>query len=97
MPLLLESSGVCTLAKKIDDQLKTTAIRQVNDHQGEHSSLTAAASGVAQHLCVGKESVRAWVLQAQIDGGRAPVQLTRGIFGIDRRIERLLNDEDSVK
>jgi len=29
--------------KKIDDELKARAVRLVNDHQGEYSSLTAEA------------------------------------------------------
>ena len=57
------------MPKKIEDELKARAVRLVSDHQGEYSSLTAAAAVVAKQLGVGKESVRRWVLQAQIDGG----------------------------
>ena len=31
------------MPKKIDDELKARAVRLVNDHQGEYSSLTAEA------------------------------------------------------
>ena len=58
------------MPKKIADELEARAVRLVNDHQGKYSSLTAAAAVVAKQLGVGKESVRRWVLQAQIDGGR---------------------------
>ena len=57
------------MPKKIDEELKARAVRLVNDHQGEYSSLTAAAAVVAKQLGVGKESVRRWVIQSQIDGG----------------------------
>ena len=57
------------MPKKIDDELKARAVRLVNDHQGEYASLTAAAAVVAKQLGVGKESVRRWVIQSQIDGG----------------------------
>lgn len=60
------------MPKKIDEELKARAIRLVNDHQGEYSSLTAAATVVAKQLGVGKESVRRWVVQAQVDGGQRP-------------------------
>jgi excisionase family DNA binding protein len=56
MPVLNESRRMSTMPKKIDDELKATAVRLVNDHQGEYSSLTAAgrswpssASGASTH------------------------------------------------
>ena len=58
------------MPKKIDDELKARAVRLVKDHQGEYSSLTAAAAVVAKQLGVGKESVRRWVIQSQVDGGQ---------------------------
>lgn len=58
------------MPKKIDEELKARAVRLVQDHQGEYSSLTAAAAVVAKQLGVGKECVRRWVLQSQIDGGQ---------------------------
>src|SRR3954453_10936206 len=70
MPLLFESRRMSTMPKKIDDELKARAVRLVQDHRGESSSLTAAAGVVAKQLGVGKESVRRWALQAEIDGGR---------------------------
>jgi transposase len=70
MPLLFESRRMSTMPKKIDDELKARAVRLVNDHQGEYSSLTAAAAVVAKQLGVGKESVRRWVIQSQVDDGQ---------------------------
>jgi len=58
------------MPKKIDDELKARAVRLVQDHRGEYASLTAAAAVVAKQLGVGKESVRRWALQAEVDGGR---------------------------
>lgn len=58
------------MPKKIDEELKTRAVRLVNDHLGEYPSLTAASTAVAKQLGVGKESVRRWVIQAQVDGGQ---------------------------
>ena len=58
------------MPKKIDDELRARAVRLVQDHQGEYSSLTAAAAVVAKQLEVGKESVRRWVIQSQIDVGQ---------------------------
>lgn len=60
------------MPKKIDGELKARAVRLVGDHQGEYSSLTAACAVVAKQVGVGRESVRAWVVQTQVDGGQRP-------------------------
>lgn len=70
MPVLFESRRSEHQPKRIDQELKARAVRLVNDHQGEYPSLSAVAAVVAKQLGVGKESVRRWVLQAQIDGGQ---------------------------
>lgn len=58
------------MPKKIDNAVKERAVRLVIEHQREYPSLTAAAEAVASQLGVGKESVRRWVIQAQIDAGQ---------------------------
>ncbi len=45
-------------------------MRLVTEHQQEYPSLTAACEAVARQVGVGKESVRRWVRQDEIDGGR---------------------------
>ena len=58
------------MPKKIDPELRARAVRLVSEQQQEYPSLTAASQAVARQLGVGKESVRRWVLQAQIDSGQ---------------------------
>lgn len=58
------------MPKQIDPELKARAVRLVNDHLGEYPSLTAAATAVGKQLGVGKETVRRWVVQAQVDSGQ---------------------------
>ena len=58
------------MPKMIDPELKARAVRLVTEHQQEYPSLTAAAAAVAKQLGVGKESVRRWVVQAQINTGQ---------------------------
>lgn len=58
------------MPKKIDEELKARAVRLVQDHRSEYSSLTAAAAVVAKQLGVGKESVRRWAIQAEVNSGQ---------------------------
>src|SRR4051812_35634561 len=58
------------MPKRIDPEVKARAVRLVTEHQQEYPSLTAAAEAVARQLGVGKESVRRWVVQAQVDTGQ---------------------------
>ena len=57
------------MPKKIDEQLKDRAVRLVTEHQQEYPSLSAACEAVAREVGVGKESVRRWVRQAEVDRG----------------------------
>ena len=57
------------MPKKIDPAVRDRAVRLVREHLPEYPSLTAAAAAVARQVGVGHESVRRWVLQADIDDG----------------------------
>ena len=57
------------MPKKIDLALRERAVRLVREHRSECPSLTAASMAVARQIGVGHESVRRWVLQADIDDG----------------------------
>ncbi len=68
-------------------------MRQVLEHQGEYSSLTAAAAVVARREGLGKETVRRWVVQAQIDGGQrqgATSEELAEIKDLKAKVRRLL-------
>ena len=88
------------MPKKIDDELKARAVRLVNDHLGEYSSLTAAAAVVAKQLGVGKESVRRWAIQAQVDDGRRDGQTSAELAEIKTlksKVRRLEEDNAILK
>lgn len=57
------------MPKRIDEDVKDRAVRLVAEHQQEYPSLTAACEAVARQVGVGKESVRRWVRQAEVDRG----------------------------
>ena len=60
------------MPKKIEPEVRERALRLLENHGGEYASLTAAAEAVARQLGVGRETVRRWAVQAQIDGGARP-------------------------
>jgi transposase-like protein len=57
------------MPKKIDPEFKARAVRLVVDHRGEYPTTTAAVQAVARQVGVGKESLRRWVVQADVDAG----------------------------
>jgi len=72
MPLLFESRRMSSMPKKIDPAVKARCVRQVLDHLAEYPSMTAAAEAVARREGLGKETVRRWAVQAQVDAGQRP-------------------------
>ena len=57
------------MPKKIDAEVRERAVRMVREHQQDYRSVTAACQAVAKRLGLGRESVRRWVVRAEIDGG----------------------------
>lgn len=60
------------MPKKINAELRARALRMVQEHQQDYPSQTAAAQAVARQLGVGRETVRRWIVQAEIDEGARP-------------------------
>ncbi|NDK91254.1 hypothetical protein GYA93_16940 [Gordonia desulfuricans] len=60
------------MPKNIDPEVKARALRMLAEHGGEYSSTTAAAAAIAKKLGVGRETVRRWAVQAEVDAGRRP-------------------------
>ena len=75
------------MPKKNDSALRGRAVRLVREHRSEYPSLTAASAAVARRVGVGHESVRRWVLQADIDDG------TRGGVTSVESICRVLREQ----
>ena len=88
------------MPKKIDARVKERCVRLVLEHLAEYPSLTAAAAAVARREGVGKESVRRWVIQAQIDGGQrqgATSQELAEIKELKARVRRLEEDNEILR
>jgi transposase-like protein len=88
------------MPKKIEDKVKARAVRLVTDHLSEYPSLTAAAEAVARQVGVGKESVRRWVIQAQVDGGQrqgATSEELAEIKALKAKVRRLAEDNEILR
>jgi transposase-like protein len=57
------------MPKKIDPALRERALRMVAEHQQDYSSVTAVSKVVGDKLGLGKETVRRWVVQSEINSG----------------------------
>ncbi len=57
------------MPNKIDPAVKVRALRMVADHRGDYPAETALAEAVASKVGVGRETVRRWIIQADIDAG----------------------------
>ncbi len=57
------------MPKEIDPALRERAVRLVREHRAEYPSNAKAIAAVARQEGVGAESLRRWVLQADIDAG----------------------------
>ena len=57
------------MPKKIDVELRARAVRLVMEHRTEYPTTTAAVLAVSKQVGVGKESLRRWVAQAEVDAG----------------------------
>jgi transposase len=57
---------------KIDPAVKERALRMIADHRQDYPSDTALAEAVAGNLNIGRETVRRWLVQADINAGSRP-------------------------
>ena len=65
------------MPKKIDPALKDRAVRLVRDHRADYPSTARAIAAVASQEGIGRESLRRWVAQADIDAAPPHFQHAR--------------------
>jgi len=58
--------------KRYPVEVRERAVRLVVEHRGEYESEWAAIASVAQKCGMTAETLRKWVRQAEVDGGRRP-------------------------
>ncbi|MDP9427363.1 MAG: transposase, partial [Actinomycetota bacterium] len=58
------------MPKKFDPEVKARAVRMVRDHLSTYGSVTATAEVVGSQLGISENTLRRWVIQADVDDGR---------------------------
>ena len=61
-----------TKSKRYPVEVRERAVRLVLEHRGEYESEWAAITSIAQKCGMTAETLRKWVRQSEIDGGRRP-------------------------
>jgi transposase len=79
------------MAKHYPFEQRERAVRMVLDHVDEYRSVYAACVAIGPKVGVGVESLRRWVLQAQVDGAHRPCVTTAEAQRI-RDLEREVRD-----
>ena len=88
------------MPKKIDPAVRERVLRMVADHRGEYASPTELAKVIAARERIGRERVRRWIVQAEVDVGARP-----GVSGeesaelktLKARVRRLEEDNAILK
>jgi transposase len=60
------------MPKKIEPAVRERVMRMVAEHRSEYATPTALARVIAARERLGVETVRRWIVQAEVDGGIRP-------------------------
>src|SRR5690554_7929058 len=63
-------------SNKFSPEVKERAVRLVQEHRGEYSSLWAAVESIARKIGCVPQSLLEWVKRAEIDNGERPGSTT---------------------
>jgi transposase len=85
---------------KIDPAVKARALRMIADHRGDYPSDTACAEAIAQKVGVGRETMRRWMRQVDVDAGTRAGTTTDEAAEIRRlkaEVKKLREDNEILK
>lgn len=60
------------MPKRIEPEIRERVMRMIAEHRQEYATPTELAKVIASRERIGVETVRRWVVQADIDGGVRP-------------------------
>ena len=88
------------MPKKIDPAVRERVLRMAADHRKEYATPTALAKVIAARERIGVETVRRWVVQAEIDTGTRPgvsTEESAEIKSLKAKVRRLEEDNAILK
>ena len=77
---------------KFSPEVRTRAVRMVQDHAGEHSSRWAAVTSIAAKIGCTPQTLHDWVKKAEIDSGQragVPTDMADKLKALEREIREL--------
>jgi len=86
--------------KRYPPELRERAVRMVQETIEQTGERFGAITRIARQLGIGSESLRGWVRQAEIDGGRRPGMTTaeqQRITELEREVRELRRANDILK
>jgi transposase len=89
-----------SMPKKIDPAVRERVLRMVADHRQEYATPTALAKVIAARERIGTETVRRWIVQAEIDAGTRPGVTSEEsveIKALKAKVRRLEEDNAILK
>ena len=88
------------MPKKIDPAVRERVMRMVADHRSEYSTPTELAKVIAARERIGRETVRRWIVQADVDvGARVGVTTEESaeVKSLKAKVRRLEEDNAILK
>jgi transposase len=87
------------MPKKIEPAVRERVMRMIAEHRSEYATPTELARVLAARERLGVETVRRWVVQAEVDGGIRPGVSTEHaeIKALKAQVRRLEEDNAILK
>ena len=88
------------MPRKIDPAVRERVMRMIAEHRSDYATPTELAKVIAARERLGRETVRRWIVQAEVDGGIRPGVASSEhaeLKALKARVRRLEEDNAILK